>query len=238
MRHVVIDKPRHKGYDRSRLMHEHNVHATVKKDPDSLPKQGKMSMGYGSKSLSDNLRPLERFLRKNVGRPWDKVWSEISKECPAAGVMQQHIRDHIVQMVETNVRLVEGVPCSLNYTTRGWRPIQSYYWDQLYVCPKTGLLRLAKKKARPKQRRTRPIWISKDTQAHMIDGQWYEIRVAQMSETHRSNPRMVIDIIRGSMLRDYDVFRILIETYGIPGIYGVSKRQLSKRELKKLGLKR
>ena len=238
MRHAAIDRPRYRGFGEPRLMREHNVHATVKKDPDSLPKQGKMSMGYGSKELSDNIKPLERFLRKQVGRQWDAVWSEISRECPADGVMQQHIRDHVVRMVETNVRLIDGIPCVLNYMTRGWKPVQNNYWDQLYVCPKTGQLRSAKKKTHSKRQRTRPIWICKDSQAHMIDGQWYEVRVAKISKTYDGELRMVIDVIHGSMLRNYDIKHRLEKTYGDSDLFGVSKRQLSKRELKKLGLKR
>ena len=31
----------------------------------------------GEKMLNENLSPLKRFLEKQVGRPWDKVWSEV-----------------------------------------------------------------------------------------------------------------------------------------------------------------
>ena len=34
--------------------------------------------GWNAKEFSDLLGPLRRYLRKQVGRPWNKVWSEIS----------------------------------------------------------------------------------------------------------------------------------------------------------------
>jgi len=35
--------------------------------------------GWDAKEFSDLLGPLRRYLRKQVGRPWDKVWSEITQ---------------------------------------------------------------------------------------------------------------------------------------------------------------
>ena len=35
--------------------------------------------GWNAKEFSDLLGPLRRYLHKQVGRPWDKVWSEITR---------------------------------------------------------------------------------------------------------------------------------------------------------------
>ena len=38
-----------------------------------------MHSRYGDKHLSENFSPLIRFLRRNVGRPWAVVHSEMAK---------------------------------------------------------------------------------------------------------------------------------------------------------------
>ena len=52
------------------------------------------------KDFSDLLGPLRRYLRKQVGRPWDKVWSEITQTLDSRSLTGQHIFDHIRWEVE------------------------------------------------------------------------------------------------------------------------------------------
>jgi len=47
------------------------------------------------KELNENLAPLRRYLAKQVGRPWDKVYSEIAAHLRADSAVQQHVRDHL-----------------------------------------------------------------------------------------------------------------------------------------------
>jgi hypothetical protein len=57
-----------------------------RKPLEELPTKRSMRRDYneswGRKSLNDYLSPLRRYLAKQVGRPWDKVYSEI---CQKAG---------------------------------------------------------------------------------------------------------------------------------------------------------
>src|SRR5215470_5348900 len=55
--------------------------------------------GY-SKRFSDVLNPLEGFLRKNIGRPWDKVYGELRKGLDVRKVTGLHIFQHLEGMVE------------------------------------------------------------------------------------------------------------------------------------------
>lgn len=92
---------------------------------------------YGSnwKEFSDLLGPLRRYLRKQVGRPWDKVWSEITRTLDSRSLTGQHIFDHIRWEVEQEAWIGED---GRLYHKRRWGSIQLL--DGLYVHPITGLL--------------------------------------------------------------------------------------------------
>lgn len=63
--------------------------------------QRQMSLGRGTKSLTDKLAPLFRFLRSNVGRPWDKVYSEIRAHIGTNSTLDMHILQHLWDFVDT-----------------------------------------------------------------------------------------------------------------------------------------
>jgi len=52
---------------------------------DELPKREQIGAKWdnhrGGKQFTDVLGPLYRYLLKQVGRPWDKVYSEIAQNC-------------------------------------------------------------------------------------------------------------------------------------------------------------
>jgi hypothetical protein len=54
----------------------------------------------GTKGFSDHLGPLERYLRSQVGRPWNKVYSEIAAHIRPSNALQQHILSHLFGYVE------------------------------------------------------------------------------------------------------------------------------------------
>lgn len=63
---------------------------------------------WESKSLTDVLNPLIGNIRKNLGRPWDKVYSEFCQVLDRRGVSGYHIWTHLMQEVITNTFLEEG----------------------------------------------------------------------------------------------------------------------------------
>ena len=66
---------------------------------DLAHKKESMKKRYKSrKEFTDNLAPLKRYLRSQCGRPWDKVWSDISKVFKGTGTQAQHIKNHIKSM--------------------------------------------------------------------------------------------------------------------------------------------
>src|SRR5690606_3338863 len=62
-----------------------------------------------TKSLNENLNPLRRYCAANVGRPWDKVYSEISAHLKPTSTVQQHVRDHLDDFVAVKTRMKGGV---------------------------------------------------------------------------------------------------------------------------------
>jgi hypothetical protein len=209
------------------------------------------------KALNENLSPLRRYLRSQVGRPWDKVYADICANLRPESTVQQHVRDHVTDFVAVNTRIEDSVVLVLD-TGRWWggvRRLDEAYID-LYVHPVSGLLlenrhwRRGRLHAyrRAQARRARKLLdrrrdIADDVQLHKLNGCWYEVRLGP-------TPRAITCVERradGSIYR-YTSYRDEIigaglsrlapeELYGRPGVHAVAKRQLSRRELKKLGLR-
>jgi hypothetical protein len=71
-------------------------------------------LNHGGKALNENLSPLKKFLRSQVGRPWDKVYSDLNKHVKVSNAVQAHVRQHLDGMVERRVVYDElGRPCSV-----------------------------------------------------------------------------------------------------------------------------
>jgi hypothetical protein len=100
---------------------------------------------------TDLLGPLRRFLRKQVGRPWDKVVSELSAQLDRRTLDRRHVFDHVECEVATHATIGEGGEIvARDRWSHGLRPVRG-----LYVHPRTGLLRIAE----PKHARTR--WVDR-----------------------------------------------------------------------------
>ena len=99
MHKVVVERPRsgsgNKFHDsRSRLKR-------AGRDPEDDERPTKIGMSRGhlyEKSFNDHIKPLERWLWKQHNRPWNKVWSELSKTLPN-GLHRQHIKGHVSSYV-------------------------------------------------------------------------------------------------------------------------------------------
>ena len=58
--------------------------------------------GYEAKEFDDHLAPLRRYLAAQVGRPWDKVFSEICEHLDIKGLAGYHVvKQHLPYEVET-----------------------------------------------------------------------------------------------------------------------------------------
>ena len=90
------------------------------------------------KYFNENLNPLKRWLQKQVGRPWDKVYAEIVERNSKASTVGAHVYQHLFQYVEVHTR----------FTPEGPRREDGsqVYRGLVYVDPRTGILRRPGKK--------------------------------------------------------------------------------------------
>ncbi len=153
---------------------------------------------HGTKALNENLAPLKRYLFKQVGRPWNTIYSEISAHLRADNPVQQHVRDHLKDYVEIAPRP--------DVKTRHSRWTEAPWRQPLYVHPKTGLLcrtdSLAEVKAARRQAKAvspKPITrivLKPDLELRQIDGLWYEIHKAPIpAPQYRDDVKTVIKTI-------------------------------------------
>ncbi|MRG90379.1 hypothetical protein [Polyangium spumosum] len=140
---LIIERPRY-DWGRGRGAGKGRYATRMKADPEAAPLKEGMKYRGQTRVLSENFAPLRRFLARRVGRPWDAVWSEIRAHLSPSSAVQKHVFDHVLQFVERNPVMIDGVPHSPegNGPRRDvFYPLRSHGpWQSFYVCPRTGLL--------------------------------------------------------------------------------------------------
>src|SRR2546422_912454 len=106
---VIVERPRRGGsYSRDGRR--------FRASEDAPTKIG-IRKGYGSrKSLNENLAPLRRYLERQAGRPWDRVFSDICAVIDNRDTVRQRVRTHIEDFVAVKTRIEKG-----QVVTRRWR---------------------------------------------------------------------------------------------------------------------
>ncbi len=191
MAQVIVERPRIKAY---------NDRKGRRQNLEDLPAHEGMRHPHAwrgdRKELNENLAPLRRYLEKQVGRPWSKVYSEIAAHLRVDSTVQQHVRDHLRDFVAITPRR----------NIHDWR--SSYrsglWWQRFYVDPATGLLcrtdRLPEEKARRRRQQNRQpppverIVLADDRELRLIKGLWYEVRLAPLPEPVYQATREIIKL--------------------------------------------
>lgn len=164
----------------------------------------------GYKMLNENLAPLRRFLERQVGRPWDKVYSEIAERLRVDNTVQQHVRDHLGDFVATRPR--RGVS--------GWhrRGGASLWHQPLYVDPCDGILKhtdclpevkAQRRRALAQVHRKMPpdrVILSADRELRRKDGVWYEVTLAPLPQPEY---RTVMEVRRVALRRHHGKYRTI-----------------------------
>jgi hypothetical protein len=216
----------------------------------------------GFKMLNENLAPLRRYLERQVGRPWNKVFSEIAANLKATSTVQQHVRDHIKDFVQLHPSAdMRQYP----WSERRW--FQPFYVDQ-----RDGLLKRTETLAWAKalDRRTAHtvpsdrVPISDLCELRRLAGIWFEVRLAALPEPEYravARPESVADgtrkarevvvrqlvtpavhdivsgqaVCAGPQLDEPRAWVAYRQAQPAPR-YAVSKRQLSRAELRRHSL--
>ncbi|HKQ16287.1 MAG TPA: hypothetical protein VJT80_22900 [Steroidobacteraceae bacterium] len=236
---VIVERPRKwKGGD--------GAADRQRRDFEGPPQLG-MRAGYDYRALNENLNPLRRYLRAQVGRPWSKVYSEIAHNIDRRNTVQQHIYQHLDQFVAITVVWKDGR--LVDVSSGFWRWDRHSLHQELYVDPRTGLLRVneqhggwrrsLRKRALECQAKidARRRTLDEFTQLHLLDGEWYEVRLARLPTRARGDAQLFDVITKRVVPREIsDGREERARQYGSHDLYAVSKRQLSKREKKSYGL--
>jgi hypothetical protein len=193
--------------------------------------------GWNRKKLRDRLNPLRRYFERQVGRPWNDVFSEISENINPDSTIQQHIRSHIFHLVEINTyRGDDGRICA-----KGTR----YFFHDLYVDPDDGVLRATqgwRYRDPPKKPPADFIFISYERAYQRLSGLWFEVLYSVVPESivveeidehtgetcYRHVTPSYVDVVNGKWSTP--------SIYPDRGRYAHAKRQLTTGELRRAGL--
>lgn len=162
---------------------------------ENLPAREGMKLRYGwdCKSFGENLNPLYGAVRKAVGRPWNKFYSELCENFDKRSVINQHILVHLFQYVEVDTVFEENGEL---YVRSAYRPTERLRGSSVdyYVDPRDGILKLNKHRkswkqaaaerqaegARKLAERFRKI--DDNNVLHKIDGVWYHFELKEIPE--------------------------------------------------------
>ncbi|QSJ15335.1 hypothetical protein JYQ62_26285 [Nostoc sp. UHCC 0702] len=177
-----------------------------------------------SKYLSDHLGPLRRFLRSQVGQPWNDVYSELCQRLDTKTMAGQHVLSHLWDYVERHVEIIDGAFYSKPY--QGYRTqLDVSYRDRFYIHPQTQILCVSEKaprKQKPKQPQTDFVIVDDYHQYHKLNDIWYLITFADFPPPPDD---YVTDVLKGLIHRSAAIYRGR-------RIYAVSKRQCNKKQIR------
>ena len=239
---VITERPRKNPYPGSTKGYKKRLQ---RRGIDDVRREPIKALRGGTKEFTDVLGPIRGFLAKNVGRPWSKVCSEISAALPASGgVSYSHARDHLFEMVEERTQKIDGDVCD----SRGMplRFSADFYVDQ------HGILRKVKA-ASYKYRENKPAFPKTDDGEWLAEddkGIWWAYTMEPYAQTGtkahpaaatnkylRSATVPIYPLAYDWMHKQYaaDVWTVR-RWYGAD-VYAASRRQLNKREIKRLKLR-
>ena len=248
MKYIIIERPRTHGDggksippkgSKKRLRKQIEKEETFSFESNS-PRR---VYGWNCKELNENLRPLIRWLEKQVGRNWDDVYSEICQGLSVRNATSAHVRDHAEEFVRKDCTIVDGEICD-----NVGKPLGEYHWGwkEFYVHPESGKLCQLKHAPRYKYNRHKD-WVPGKDQNHryyFLEGVWYEITLkpypvidsyyfvwdmvisSEWRELHQNNKPK---IYRGSTEKE------CVRRYG-RAVYASFKRQLNTKEIRDLKL--
>jgi hypothetical protein len=170
--------------------------------------------------LGDRLAPLHRWLAKQVGRPWDDVYSEICQVADARSLRGYHLRQHVRDYVDATggdawswARFVvrDGVLCQRE------RPA---WWERPRVQPPGDVVRLNERE-----------------ELRKIEGIWYRIELAPLATLDPVDDATRRDLVNRRPLYARGVLQDDRALYPRRRLYARAKVQLGKKELARRGLK-
>jgi hypothetical protein len=236
---VLVERPRYGSRDRGATVkgYRKQLDRSLATGDGPPGREGMKRLHGGTKSFNEHLGPLRRYIESQVGRPWDRVYSEICERIDCGNVVQKHILTHLFEYVRTELILIDGEPCWGEpgpWYGRPLRAVTHYYRHLWYVCPKSGLLRrVPLRRKRPANRRPKPpdyVRVSDRLQCRYIAGRWELVTLAALpGDWHRAKARQ-LDVVLHKSVHSLGESEARA-TYGA-AVYATSRRVLRKTELR------
>lgn len=205
MGRIIVDKPR-----RAPSPQKGRERHAIDEDAPKRERMRETTHGRFSEPVSarftDRLAPLKRWLASNCGRPWNKVYSEIRRVAPWNNPKGQHLLSHVFQYV--------SFPGERSYeSTYGGRNFGIWFYvDEHWILRQTKIT-----KEKPINYPATRIVVDADHEYRMHNGLWWFVTYKTAFSMH------VYDILEQKQL------------YLPAGErYAAHKRQLGKREIKKI----
>jgi len=211
---------------------------------DELPKCQGMKRPHGNgKYFTDLLGPLRRWMRAQVGRPWNEVYSEACAVIKPDSIVRAHIKTHLLEFVQRHTFMHEGrVWCFANRWGQNEMPVEraANHWSPFYVHPESRLL--CEVPARPRhrwsdhdaeRRAQTQRWLQRGELLRQMRGLWFICEVKTFpTQFAKGESPLRFDFGERRPINRSQARRI----YGRE-VYCIAKRQLSRRELKRNGLR-
>jgi len=135
---------------------------------EDLPIREPMKM-KATKGFNDRLAPLYGMLRKNCGRYWDDVWSEICSQADIRNVAGWHLREHLKYMVSTKITYNEnGEPLGPHGR---WYSLRDFYVDEHGILRETHPNKVANRRQHPQLKPGKGV---KKINGCWFKGEWKE----------------------------------------------------------------
>jgi hypothetical protein len=225
---IIVERPRHgwRGHPRcrGRLAGDDDLPAKI-----GLKRHVAVTR-IRSKGLNENLTPLKRYLGRQVGRPWNDVYSEIAATLDTGHTVKQHVRQHLDDFVARKIAVDKDGTWFQGHN-RSYSGRRLPWHQPYYVDPLDGILKDSRRRwialgldpnpwRRPKERLDPNVRrIDEWRELRCIGGIWYEIRF------HREPEALawVYDLVRRTLVPANQR-------------HAIAKRQLSRDELPEFGI--
>jgi len=215
---------------------------------------------FDTKASRKHIGPLVRFLRSSVGRKWDDVYSEFTKAFPKNGAISGNASEYLWNYVERFAEIVDGKPYDTMYSYKGKKyAIMDHGRDNSFYVDQEGVLRRAPRSEYTKNKHHKVIHKAKGKLFLKFDGIWYEGLTRPLPQKRPKNIEYVDskgrirmnEVIERPNFNDIFIYfntRFLYQgnvedkakrcqkAYG-KKVYCYNKRQLSSKELRRLGLR-
>ncbi len=223
-------------------------------------------LGGDKRGFSENLGALRGLIAKNVGKSWDKLYSQICRQVSPTGTrVEQHVHQHLPDFIHIQTRIGPTGKIEVIQFRGNWEAIDALRFSRrdYYVHPKTRCIVRLKKAGSYKvdmregraeaAKRRQDIFRTTDDpllQLHRMKGLWWAVTLERFDKDNIDQKKTDLLVkdpwelwpSRYSYATGAYTTAVvrpswkLKATYGLEDVIGVKRRILNKKELRLYGL--